>query len=173
MSNFKILEWAVKQKKDILLGIVIFTSSYLYFLKNYNKPISVQEHFLWFLLFLSSSILVGFFVSILYRGASKKINSALNERLLNSMDASNLFIKIELEGNKIENSGLYQAGLAGSIDICEIANELNINESLARNYAQQFKRFNWLKYDLEGNIYGLSDYGRNVMLKKKIKRIIT
>ncbi|MBL0716555.1 MAG: hypothetical protein JJV89_00760 [Desulfosarcina sp.] len=168
MTNLKIIDWVVKQKKDILLGIVIFASSYLYFLKNYNKSIPVQEHFLWLLLFLSSSILIGFFILTLCRRILKKIRSALNERLLKNRDALKLFKKIELEGNKIENSDLYQAALAGNIDICEIANELKINESLARNYAQQFKQFNWLKYDLEGNIYGLSDYGRNVMFKKKI-----
>ena len=92
----------------------------------------------------------------------------LNERLLNNTDAAKLFKKLDVEGNKIENSPLYQSGLAGSIDIGMVAQELNMHESKARNFVQKFHRFGWLKYDLGGNIHGVSNYGRDVMYRKKM-----
>lgn len=168
MKDFNIIKWAVKQPKDILLGILIFASSYLVFLKHYNHTISLGKHFLWFLLFLAGSLLAGFFISFLCRESCKKTKSMLNERLLNNTDAAKLFKKLDVEGNKIENSPLYQSGLAGSIDIGMVVQELNMHESKARNFVQKFHRFGWLKYDLEGNIHGVSNYGRDVMYRKKM-----
>ena len=170
MIDFKIIKWAVKQPKDILLGILIFASSYLVFLKVHTFPLSVGEHILWFLIFLAASLLLGFFVSFLCKESAKKIKSMLNERLLNDTNAARIFKELEVEGNKIENSPHYQYGLAGCINIEAIAQELNINESRVRNFIQRFIRFGWLKYDDLGDILGVSDRGREVMRRKKMIR---
>ena len=168
MIDFNVIKWAIKQPKEILVGIVIFAASYLTFLKRYNSPISIGEHFLCFLLFLSASLLVGFFVSFLSRGSYRKLKSIKNERLLKNIDAAKIFKQIELEGNMLENNPLFNSGLVGCINISKLALELNIKESQVKNFVQQFKKFNWLKYDIDGNIYGLSDFGRETMFKRNI-----
>lgn len=170
MIDFNIIRWAVKQPKDSLLGILIFASSYLVFLKVHTSPLTVGEHMLWFLMFLAGSLFLGFFTSFLCRESVKKIKSTLNERLLNNPDAARIFMKIEAEGNKIENSPHYQYGLAGCINIEAIAQELDINESRVRNFIQEFIRFDWLIHDHLGDIYGINKHGRRVMRRKKMMR---
>jgi hypothetical protein len=132
-------------------------------------PISYGQHILWALLFLSGSLLTGFFIAFLCKASLKKIKSSFNEKLLNNNHAVALFKKIETEGNHLENDPLWESGLAGKIDIKNVAKEIEIDESAARDYIQKFTRFGWLKFDCEGNIYGLSDYGRDVKFRLKIK----
>lgn len=169
MKDLDVIKWVVRQPKDILVGILIFSSSYLYFLSHYKKPISYGQHILWALLFISGSLLAGFFISFLCKASLKRIKSSFNEKLLNNNDAVTLFKKIEMEGNNLENDPLWESGLAGKIDIRNVATEIGIGESTARDYIQKFTRFGWLILDPEGNIYGLSDYGRDVKFRLKIK----
>ena len=75
MKDLNIIPWAVKQPKDILVGIVIFASSYLVFISVFPGEFSIGEHFLWFLLFLSSSLLLGYFLSFLCRESYMRIKS--------------------------------------------------------------------------------------------------
>ena len=168
MANFNIIKWVVKQPKEILVGIVIFASSYLGFLKVHDSSFSAGGHILWTLLFLSISLFLGFLVSFLSRKSYLKIRSIRNERLLKKSNATNLLKQIEIEGNDIQNDPLFQSGLAGSIDIEKLSSDTKIQENFARYLIQQFIRANWLKYDIEGNIYGVSDYGYEVMHRKKL-----
>lgn len=58
--------------------------------------------------------------------------------------------------------------LSVPIDISEIAQRLTLSIGYVRNLIQQLRRFNCLKYDYEGNIYGISDYGIEAMDKNKL-----
>jgi hypothetical protein len=151
-----------------ILGILIFALSYFIFLRYNTFNLSKGEHILCGLFLLSCSIFLGIFISFLFRELVKKVKSTLNERLLNNPDAARIFKKIETDGNKIENSPHYQYGLAGCIDIEAVAHELNINESIVRNFIQEFNSLGWLIYDNLGDIHGVSDYGRKVMRRKKL-----
>ena len=74
MKDFNIIKWAARQPKDVLMGIFIFAATYLVFLNFHNLNISPGEHIIWLLLFLTGSLLIGFFISFLFKGLIKKIH---------------------------------------------------------------------------------------------------
>ena len=164
ISNFNVIKWVVKQPKDILVGIVIFTSSYLFFLSQYKNPISIGEHFLWFLLFFTSSLLVGFFVSFLCKQAYVAIRS--------NWVANNKTAIIILKSiNKIENDlsqDSLQVGYSIPFSVDLVSENSGVCLSTIRYYRDSLSEIDFIKVSLHGKIVGFLPQGRKFMKKKNL-----
>ena len=74
-SVLKIVQWVAKQKPIILMGLIIFTASFLVFLNFYSSNCSILELLLYGIFFCASSFLISHTVFALYK---KKKQQQLN-----------------------------------------------------------------------------------------------
>ena len=130
--------------------------------------------FLWMpltstMLFLFSLYAVGIFATsiLLVRYTFRIYFKVKLGKIFTEKTAVNVLIEIGEEAYKIEQDPMLNI-LPGSIGVDEIAQKLKLSPSRVRYLIQQFRKFNCLKYDHEGYIYGISDYGIDVMYKNKL-----
>lgn len=88
--------------------------------------------------------------------------------MLRDCIALSILAAIRKEGNRIANDPLFSSGLVAPVDIRKIANDLNVSFDQAIHFAIRFREANGLTYSVDGEIYGISDYGIKVLRKKRL-----
>lgn len=162
ISNFNFIKWIARQPKDILMGIVIFASSYLVFLSQYNNPISMGEHFLWFLLFLSSSLLVGFLVSFLCMRSYSAIRS---NWVANNKDGIAILESIsEIETNLYQKPSRFGYPKPFSVNI--VSEKSGVCLGTVTYYRDALSKIGFIKVASNGKIVSLLLPGRKFIRKK-------
>jgi hypothetical protein len=162
----ELLKIVLTQKPAVLLGLGIFALSFLAFLSQNGSSISKIAIFLWGLLLLSCSLLIGHFIIWIFSNIKRWVRVNRNNKLLRDSTALSILAAIREEGNRIENDPLFSSGLVAPVDIKKIANDLNVSFDQARHFVIRFREANWLKYSVEDEIYGISDYGIKVLQSK-------
>jgi len=160
ISNF--IKWIARQPKDILVGLVIFASFYLIFLNQYNSPISTGEHFLWFLLFLSSSLLIGFLVSFLCRQSYSAIRS---NWIANNKDGIAILESIsEIETNLYQEPSRFGYPKPFSVNIVSEKSGICLDTVIC--YRDALSKIGFIKVASNGKIVSLLLPGRKFIRKK-------
>lgn len=162
ISNFNFIKWIVSQPKDILVGIVIFALSYLVFLNQHNNPISTGEHFLWFLLFLSSSLLIGFLVSFLCKQSYSTIKS---NWVANNKDGIAILEAIsEIETNLYQKPSRFGYPKPFSVNI--VSEKSGVCLGTVIHYRDDLSKIGFIKVASNGKIISLLLPGRKFIRKK-------
>lgn len=162
----ELLRLVLTQKPTVLLGLGIFALSLLAFISYNGSSISKIAIFLWGLLSLSCSLLIGHCAIWILSNIKRRVRINRNNKMLRDSTALSILAAIREEGNRIANDPLFSSALVAPVDIKQIANDLNISFDQARHFVIRFREANWLKYSVEGEIYGISDYGIKVLQSK-------
>lgn len=162
----ELIKLVLPQKPAVLLGLGIFALSFLVFLGFNGSSISKILILLWGLLFLSCSLLIGHCTIWIFSNIRRWERIYRNNKMLIDSNALGILAGIRDEGNRIANDPLFSSGLVSPVDIGKIASDLNVSFDQARHFAIRFREANWLIYSVDGEIYGISDYGIKVLRKK-------
>ncbi len=160
MVDFNVIKWVVKQPKEILIGLIIFASSYLGFFKINDGPISTGEHILWIVLFLSVSLLLGFLLSFLARQAYSTIrNRRANPYSGRPPRKADNILKLFVET---------QHGVLAKIAIVDMTNfnpntvQYLMDQLEGRGFVESY-----IALDPDDNRYVLTEKGRTYMAKRR------
>ena len=155
LKQFKLIEkLSNKNLMSIILAILIilgtsflwmpFTPMRIYFFSLYSVGVVALS-----ILLMRLTIMLYFRIRV--------------RKLMTKKSTGNVLKEIGEEAYKIE-----QGPMIFPVNINEIAQKLNLSPAYIRHLTQQLIKLNCLKYDYDGNIFGISDDGIEAMGRNKL-----
>jgi ABC-type multidrug transport system fused ATPase/permease subunit len=168
LNYLNVIKWVIEQPKKNLLGLLFFSVSYLIFISYNKQPISIFQHILWILIFLSTSLLFSYLLSYLAQKSVKLIKQYIQDKILLKSEGLISTLKSIKELEIFYQEASEELGTPIPFSPVAISKHSNFSLDKIKYHCDVLDEKGYIYIDIDGKIAGLSPLGRKFIIKHEI-----